>query len=346
MVLLVVIMMKINLSEAMWMDEYMVYRLIENLPEYKTDVNWVYDDRPELLRFSTTLPSHNYSFYATFYNSPYSIHNPLEMYFDWPLVKLTDILAEHHIIRSLDEQRYMDSAEDQIIILRSFMIVIVVATMTLIYLIAYKRVKGYAVFSVVPYLLGRNILYGAFQMQWDVWMMLFLFLTWFWMDYYPESKWKYVFGCMLVNTKMFLGVGLAGLLGFKKWKMFLCIISIIPFFIASYYGSGELWRWFTRTQMLSPYYYDDYTSWVFPTWFTIFKSWNLWFFGALLIPMVVLFKKYFVYCLFYLFSVVYAFLAGVSICHVVTLLYGAAILFPLVVHWMFQKDKKEIQIVS
>ena len=335
---LIALMEIININNPLFMDEYMYYRLVNNLPNYYTNADWIYQDRPELLKLSESLPKHDYNFYAGFYTQPFGMHNPLEPYLCYPVVKLADGLASNGVIRSLDQQRNPVMAEDETIILRSFAILLVTITMIFIYAILYKRIGWYALFTVVPYVVGREVLIGTIQFQWDVWMMLFLFATWFVMDYYPKSKLKYVLGCLLVNTKLFLGLVFLGFPFFKNRKMFWCVFSILPFFIISYFVTHDLFRWYTRSHSLSPLYYQSYTDWVFPTWRLIFASYNLWFFFGLLIPVAFLFKKYPLYCLFYLGSLIYGFFFGMSITHLQTFLYGAALVFPLVMHWMLSKE--------
>lgn len=333
-----------SVHTPIWMDEYYFYRLSQELPEYGTSVDWIYEDKPELLIPSSTLEGRTREYYATIYDTPIYTHTPLPTILVWPLVKLTDNLAEKGIISGLEIDRLSEDpsdastfiVSDQTKILRIIPILLVIASLLLIYFMLKRRLGIYALLTFLPVILLPSVLLmGAHWFYWDAFMVFFFCLTLVLLDKNPKSKWAYLTSCCMVNTKVFIGVLFLIPLILKNKKMGLTVLSLVPFYIITLVVTGEPFFWITHYLGQSGIHQGSYTEWVLPQVWELVVNWRL--LAVFLLSFGCLFytREYPAYVAFYLLSWVYGFGFGLSMCQVSTILYGSGLVCPIVASKVF-----------
>lgn len=333
-----------SIHTPIWMDEYYFYRLSQELPEYGTSVDWIYEDKPELLIPSSTLEGRTREYYSAIYDTPIYTHTPLPTILVWPLVELTDNLAEKGIISGLEIDNLGGdltdastfAVSDQTKILRMVPILLTISSLLLIYFMLKRRLGIYALLAFLPVILLPSVLLmGALWFYWDAFMVLFFLLTLYLLDKNPKSKWAYLTSCCMVNTKMFIGVLFLVPLVLKNKKIALAVFSLVPFYFVTLYVTGDPFFWVTHYLGQTAIHQGSYTEWVLPQIWALVVNWRLLTILLLSIGCIFFIKEYSAYVAFYLLSWVYGFGFGLSMCQVSTILYGSGLVCPLVASKVF-----------
>jgi hypothetical protein len=209
-------------------------------------------------------------------------------------------------------------------------------------------------FFAIPIATGVMMLYGAFLFYWDVFMMFFFALTLYLMEVKPNSKWKYVTACCLVNTKMFLGIAFLFPLFLKAffdglktgwkfplpgWKMALPILSIIPFYAYATYVTGDFLYFWKHYSAQVPLHDFIYTLNSPLDYFLILLNLGMFWFVPMTAPIIFFIKKYPTYVVFWVMSMIYAWATGLGITHTATMIYSGSLVFPLVAYEFKLKDR-------
>ncbi|MBU2118738.1 MAG: hypothetical protein KJ954_14215 [Alphaproteobacteria bacterium] len=356
-------MLGMSLRTPMWMDEYCFYRLSLGLPGYSATSDWFFKDRLATLSPSIDWSKTGFDRDETFklvYDTPVYPHTPLVPILMSPIVKGLNLLADYNIIPHIEDElgytyaatQDMDEflrlrAEVITNVLRAITITTIMVSLYLIYKIMEKKIGKDALFFGLPVAASVMMLYGAFLIYWDVFMMFFFVLTLYMMECKPESKWKYVTACCLVNTKMFLGVAFLFPLfvqqfqndiktGWKwplpGWKMALPILSLIPFYVYSLFIVGDpLFFWNHYTAQI-PLHDFIYTINSFDGYLKLLVNLGVPFYLPMTVPILWYSKKYPAYATFWVMSMVYAWATGLGITHTSTMIYSGALVFPLVAY--------------
>lgn len=348
------IMLGSSLKMPMIIDEYCFYRLAEQFPDYSSTADWFFVDRPSVLSESIDWDKADCEQRPMFdlvYETPIYTHTPLPVMIVAPLVQGLNWLADKGIMPHIeDEPGLIGVSEEEVagskaeiitIILRMIPIFLCGASIWLMYKIMSHKVGINVWIFAIPLSFGIVLIAGSsYLFYWDVFMMFFFVLTLYIMEVKPNSKWKYVTACCLVNTKMFLGIAFLGILVVKaikndwktSWKMMLPTLSIIPFYIATVVVTGEPFYIITH--------YLNQTI-IHNLMYTYFSAWDyvVMLFGQGVIQVVVMtapilwfWKKYPEYALFWIFGIAYAWGTGLGRTHASTFIYTGALTFPLVMY--------------
>lgn len=365
-------MLGMSLRTPMWMDEYCFYRLSLGLPDYAMNADIFFEDRPAMLAPNIDWDSRGIDrdkMFRLVYDTPIYSHTPLAPILMWPVVKGLDILADYEIIPHIEEEtgytyqatkdikEFMKLRAEIITnILRAITITLCCVTLWLIFKIMEKKIgKRGALFFGIPVGACTMMMYGAYLFYWDAFMMFFFVLTLYFMEVKPDSKWKYVTACCLVNTKMFLGIAFlfplfvkAFIEDYKKsgwvwpipgYKMALPILSIIPFYIAIVLVTHDPLSVVTRYLAQVPLHDFIYSLNGWKEWVNILTTLGMQFFVPMTVPIVFYIKKYPEYVIFLAMTLVYAWSTGLGITHVSSMVYSGALVFPLVAHEWRLLDK-------
>lgn len=358
-------MFGMSFRTPMWMDEYVFYRLALAFPEsYSMNADIFFVDRPAMLSPNIDWASRGLdreTMFRMVYDTPVYPHTPLTVIAVSPLVKGLNFLADREVIPHIEEELgYPPGAAKDTVkfqsmraefitnILRTISIFFSMATMYLVYKLLEKKVGKNALLFAVPIAGSIMMLYGAYLFYWDVFMMFFFTLTLYFMEVKPESKWKYVTACCLVNTKMFLGIAFLFplfvkqfIVDYKKsgwiwpipgWKMALPILSLFPFYIYSLTIVGDplyFWHHYSAQVPLHDFIYTLNTTF---DYVMIFVNLGMPFYLLLTTPIILFIRKYPSYVIFWAMSMFYAWATGLGITHTSTMVYSGALVFPLVAH--------------
>jgi hypothetical protein len=310
----------------LWQDEYVFYRITSELPSTATSDTWFWVDNPK-----TTYNSEQWdksidrqTYFARIYNTPIYVHIPLINYMMYPVVKLGNYLADQGIISHIeDNQSHEQNAETMAIGFRIIPLVLFIITMWLVFLILERKVGNYVYLYFAPLLGSSAILSAVPYFYWDIFMWFFMVLTLYLME--RNSKWAYLTACLMVNTKITIGLLLLIPFIIKNRKMVFCALSLIPFYLATVFITHDIFWIFTHLGGTTGAY-----SWVYSFW----DSKYIWvfglpFYGILTLPILFYFKKYPVYASMYLITVIYGWGLGITSTKMVGMLISGTLVFPI-----------------
>lgn len=344
------VMFSMSWHYPMWMDEYVFYRLADSFPDYSMNKSIFFEDRPEML--VPTVEWKGIDKVETFgwvYDTDIYPHTPLMVMLMSPVVKGLNYLADEGIIPHIeDEPGYIGVSPEEIEqnraefatnILRTISILTIAASIWLIFKMFRHKIGTSAYLFAMPIGACLMMLTGAILFYWDVFMMFFFVLTLYLMEVKPNSRWKYITACALVNTKMFIGMMFLVPLvvkalkegGWKpSFKMALPALSILPFYIATVIVTGEPLYVFTHYLAQIPVHNYVYTLNSATDYLRILVTLGMPVFLILTVPILWFWRKYPEYVLFWALSLIYAWGTGLGITHTSTMLYSGALVWPLV----------------
>ncbi len=316
------LMMLFNFQSNEWFDEYVFARLSANLPSYSTSGDWI-NQIPSIVWYADV----GQDVYNLTYNAPIYLHMPLAPAIAYPLVKLT---SDIHFLRILP-------------------ICLSLGSMLLVYLITRRKVGLHAGLGLVPIVFSNVLLNGAMWFYWDTFMVFFFLLTLYIIEINPKSKWQYVVACCLVWTKFLFGIVFLIPLAIKNWKISLCALSIVPFYIITVIGTGDKTYMFTHYWNLVSFYKMNYSQNMLPYFWQIINAWGIIPYVILTGAILLFIKKYPTIVAFYILSIGYGFSLGLGVYQAAIMLYSGALTFPLVVYNIvdYQKGgKRLIEVIS
>ena len=322
--LLVGVMFMLSHHLTFGMDEYMFYRLSNGLPNYSTSSDWIYVDNTSVLSADDPRGDDRIrEVVEGTYNTPIYAHGPLAPALLWPAVKL------------FGNGIHID--EGGIFVLRVIAIGLSTLSFLLIYLIAKKRVGYSALLFAFPVMVGGRMLAGTMWVYWDVFMFFFFALTLYLMERPNTPKWLPVLTtCMMVNTKMFLGVLLVLPLGFKDRRLLLCTLSIIPWWVVSWVVTGDPIFWVRHYWSQVDFHNEIYGIQQLGWWLTVWRM-DLVVYLMLTACSLAFIRKYPTYVTFYLITLLYGFGAGLGMSQISAVLYGGALVFPFMVSGVLRR---------
>jgi hypothetical protein len=352
------IIVKESIHYPMWMDEYVFYRLSLELPKYDSTVDWFYEDRPEVMNWSTDWSSMGFDYdkaLRQIYDTPIYCHTPLVPILMSPIVKGLNFLADHNVLPHIEDQagalfvpsqsdpNYVEDLvnavatqreETMTAILRIIPMILFAISIFLIFKLLFKKVGLNAILFAFPMIIFRAALSGTYLFYWDAFMMFFFVLTLYLMETRPNSKWYYLTACLMINTKMFIPmIFLIPLIikGFtisKKtgWMMFLPAFSILPFYLTSAFVAKDLFYPFTHYLA---------TVWIHNFMYVLVDplhhpDMSFIVFLVMTVPLLFMVKRYPVYAAFMLLALIYGLGTGLGVTHLSTLIYAGALALPLI----------------
>lgn len=348
------IMLGSSVKMPMIIDEYCFYKLADNFPDYSSTPDWFFVDRPSVLSESIDWEATDCEQRPMFdlvYDTSIYTHVPLPVILVTPAVKALNWMADNtplpHIedepglLGRSDEEVAGSRAEIITILLRIISITLCGAAIWLAYKTMRHKVGVNVWVFVLPLAFGLVLISGStYLFYWDVFMMFFFVLTLYLMEVHPNSKWKYLVACCLVNTKMFLGIAFLGILVVKaikdnwrtSWKMMLPALSIIPFYIATVMVTGDPLYIFTHYLNQAPIHNLMYTY--FSAWDYVVLLFGQGVIQVLLItsPILWYWKKYPTYALLWLMIPIYCWGTGLGRTHASAFIYSGILTFPLVMY--------------
>jgi len=345
------IMFSMSWHYPMWMDEYVFYRLASSFPDYSMNKSIFFEDRPSMLEPTIDWGEiDREEIFGLVYDAPIYTHTPLPVILVSPVVKGLNYLADKDIIPHIeDEPGYIGTTPEEMAqnraefmtnILRGISILIVAASMWFIFKMLRHKIGKSAYLFAMPIAGCMTLFTGGMLFYWDVFMMFFFVLTLYLMETKPNSRWKYITACALVNTKIFLGIMFLAPLVLKAlkesdwkagFKMALPALSILPFYIATVVVTGEPLYVFTRYITMMPQTHNFVYSFLSPMdHLIILVNLGLPVFLILTVPIFKYWRKYPEYILFWMLGLVYAWACGLGITHISTMLYTGALIWPLV----------------
>jgi hypothetical protein len=339
----------------MVIDEYEFYRLSSEIPNYSSTANWFIVDRPSTIADIVLPNEQEAKALQVVYDTPIYSHSPLVPILVSPIVKGLNFLADKGIIPHIEAQKgetkgEIVPAETMTQILRIIPIGLFILTLYLIFKIMEKKVGNHAYLMWIPVFAGIGIWQGAMLFYWDDFMMFFLVLTLYLQEMHPNSKWKYVTACCLVNTKMWIGLAFLlpiVILEFRRnwktcWKMMLPALSIIPWWIITSEVTHQplyLWTHYWN-QMYLHNSIDVINS--FSNYFNIFMLQSMPLYVAIFIMLLLKFPKHLEYAVFLLMAMAYEWGNTLSTTYLPSILCSAALAMPLVSYeWnLIERSKK------
>jgi len=310
----------------MWQDEYVFYRITSQLPNLEVTTDWFYVDNPKTLTPSDGFPVDRKELFHIIYDMPIYMHSPLANYISYPIVRVVNLMADNGTLPRIENSNELHVQEPITLILRLVSIVLFCLSMWLIYKLLKRKIGDYAYLYSIPIFVSINLLGGIYNFYWDAFMLFFFVLTLYLME--RKSKWAYLTGCFLVNTKLVIGIALLIPLIIKNKKMAFTLLSLIPFYIATVVVTHDplylIHHLFPQTSQY---------SWMYMFW-TNNIIWHngLILFAILTIPIFYYAKKYPEYIATFVILLFYAFGLGVSLEKISSLLYIGALVFPLFIY--------------
>jgi hypothetical protein len=296
-------------TDPLWQDEYVFYRITQELPNTSTSDTWFWVDNPKTTynseQWDSSIDRHDV--FARIYNTPIYVHSPIWNYIAYPFVKFADWLADKGVIKHIEEdQSKVQSAETMTIGLRIIPIVLFIITMWFVFLILWRKVDWYAYFYFIPMLASSVVLTVVPYFYWDMFMWLLVVLTLYFQE--KNSKWAYLTGCLLVNTKIAIGLLLLIPFIIKNKKMVLCALSLIPFYLATVFVTHDIFWIFTHLGGTTGAY-----SWLYSFWDnSMIRIFGLPFYAICTLPIFYYFKKYPVYCSLLIITIIYGWGLGIT----------------------------------
>ena len=322
----------------MWQDEYVFYRLTSQLPSLAVTKDWFYVDNPKTLVPSSSFPVDREELFRVIYNTPIYSHSPLANYLVWPFVKTVNILAEKGVIPRIEDTQDLNKAETMTVILRIVSMVLFASSMIVVFKLMQLKVRNSAYAYSIPVFMSIGLLLGGYYFYWDTFMWFFFVLSLYLSE--RKSRWAYVIACFLVNTKAVIGMVLLVPLIIQNRKMAYTLLSIVPFYIASAVITGN--PFYTIAHLIPQT--SQYT-WIYRYWTPVMiKNFGLAYYAFLTLPILLFVKKYPVYVATYLISLWYAWGFGIAPDKMVSMLYGGALVFPLIVHEVYERTKGRLRL--
>ncbi len=349
------IMIGSSIRMPMIIDEYCFYKLADNFPDYSSTPDWFFVDRPSVLSQSIDWEATDCEQRPMFdlvYDTPIYTHTPLAVMLVMPAVKGLNWLADRGVMPHIeDEPGLLGRSEEEVgeskaevitVILRMFTIALCSSSIWLMYKTMKHKVGVNVWVFAVPLMFGLVLISGAIYLfYWDVFMMFFFVLTLYLMEVHPDSKWKYVTACCLVNTKLFLGIAFLAPLAIKAWKeggfwagfkMALPAVSIIPFYIATVVVTGEPFYIFTHYLNQTDIHNLMYTYFSVTDYLVMLFGQGIIQVVILTCPILWFWKKYPEYAMFWVMTIAYCWGTGLGRTHASQFIYCGALAFPLVMH--------------
>ena len=297
-------------TDPLWQDEYVFYRITQELPSTSTSDTWFWIDNPKTTYNSEVWDDKKidrHDVFARIYNTPIYVHSPIWNYVCYPIVKTMDYLADKGIISHIEEnQDKKQPAETMTVVFRIIPICLFIVTMWFVFMILWQKVGVYAYYYFIPMLASSAILSCVPYFYWDMFMWLLVVMTIYFQE--RNSKWVYVTGCLLVNTKIAIGLLLLIPFIIKNKKMILCAFSLIPFYLATVFITGDIFWILTHLGGTTGAY-----SWVYSFWDnSLIRILGLPFYAICTLPILFYFKKYPVYCVLLLIAIFYGWGFGIS----------------------------------
>jgi hypothetical protein len=313
----------------LWQDEYTFYRITQELPSTATSDTWFWIDNPK-----TTYNSEQYwpdyvdrhDIFSKIYNTPIYVHSPIWNYAMWPIVKFADWLADKGVVEHIEtDQSRVQSAETMTIGFRIIPIILFMVTMWFVFLILQRKVGNYAYFFSIPLFVSYVILNNVAFFYWDMFMWLLVVLTLYFQE--KNSKWAYLTGCLLVNTKLLIGILLLIPFMIKNKKMVFCILSFVPYWIATGIVTGDIWWLYFHEKATVNYgwlysFLSMDTLWLF----------NLPCYALVTLPIFFYAKKYALYCVLLVITIFYGWGCGISANKMQGMLISGALIFPIIAY--------------
>jgi hypothetical protein len=339
-----IILVMWNFQTPMVTDEYAFYKLSLNFPHYSTTADWFLKDRPSMLANSVNWDNEEQRLQAfrEVYDSVLYPHVPLMPMVFSPIVKGLNWMADKGFIPYIEDEAGLASKDHQQAelitkILRMFSIITFLLSLWLIYDLLYKKVGKNAYFFAVPLAATYQLMLGAYLFYWDVFMMFFFVLTLYLME--RKSKWAYLTACCMVNTKMFIALLFLIPLMVKNWKMVFTGLSIVPWFIVSWFVTGDLFYFFIHYFGVTGSHNFVYQLYTFKDYLLIMVGFGMPFYLIMTLPIMWYVKKYYEYVALLAVTFLYAFGAGLGITHLSTLIYTGCLIFPIVAYEFKLSDK-------
>ena len=309
------------------MDEYMFYRLSDGLPSYSTSPDWIYVDNPSVVLESDPRGAERiHEVVIGTYTTPIYSHGPLVPALMWPAVKLFG--------------DGIQISTNGLSALRAISISLSLLTFYLIYLTLKRRVGHVALLFALPVMLASRTLSGAIWVHWDVFMMFFFALTLYLTESQKGPKWlPFLTACMLVNTKLFLGVAFLIPLVFMDRRLILCTLSLIPWWTVAWVTTGDPIYFIHFYLGQVGFHNEIYTrlAWWLSVWRADFIMYLVATLGSILLV-----RKYPTYILFYMATLTYGFGTGLGMNHLSSLVYGGALAFPLLADKLLKRLNTEV----
>jgi hypothetical protein len=159
-----------------------------------------------------------------------------------------------------------------------------------------------------------------------------------------------VAACCLVNTKMFLGIAfllpifVKAFMGDRKnsWKMLLPVLSILPFYIATVIITKDPMYLITHYYAQIPIHNYVYTLNTLQDYLIIMVQLGMPLWLLMTLPVFRHIKRHLPYVVFYVMTLAYAWGTGLGLTHMTAMVYGGALIFPLVCSdfdWMSRLQK-------
>ncbi len=353
----------------MWMDEYAFYRLASEFPNYSSTADWIIKDRPSLMNASIEWDRDDMIKAMTLtYTNPVFPHTPLMPMLMSPIVKGLNKLADNGVIPHIEDEPGMlpqdpnnsadyinlNQAETITKILRGIPILLFLVSLVLIFKMMYKKVGNKAYFFAIPIAGTVRLLTGIYFFYWDAFMMFFFVLTLYLLEMHPNSKWRFLTACMMINTKIFIPFLFLIPLAVKDKKMIWAGFSIVPFWLYTGYATGDLWYLF-RHYIDGAYIHNWVYSLYSPTDFLLLLySLGIPLMLLMTVPLFKYWKKYKVYIATWIVGMLYAWGAGLGMTQISSSIYLGALIFPLVVYefhiaeklsrWISPKKKVAVEV--
>jgi len=323
-------------TQPMWQDEYVFYRITQELPNTSTSDTWFWVDNPKTTYNSEAWDDSidRHDVFSRIYNTPIYVHSSIWNYVVWPFVKIGDWLADRGVIKHIEDDQSKDQKAETITIgLRIIPVILFIITMWFAFLIMWKKVGYYAYFYFIPTLASCILLYNVPYFYWDMFMWLLVVLTLYFQE--KNSKWAYVTGCLLVNTKLAIGILLLIPFVIKNRKMIFCVLSLIPFYLATIFVTHDMFWLLTHEGGTTGAY-----SWLYSFWdISFIRIFGLPFYALATLPIFYYFKKYPVYCLLLLITIGYGWGFGIAPTKMVGMLISGALVFPLIAYELKLKER-------
>jgi len=286
--------------------------------------------------------------FSIVYDTPIYTHTPLTVMLVSPLVKGLNYLADSEVIPHIEEEPgYTGTTKAEIAslktetmtrILRLIPMGLFAVALWLIFRMMRYKIGNNAYLFTLPVAVSVMMLIGNYLFYWDAFMMFFFVLTLYLMEMKPNSKWKYVTACALVNTKIFLGVLFLLPLVIKAvvsdrrngWVMILPALSLLPFYLATIAVTGDPFYILTHYLNQTATHNFVYTLWAWPEGLMLITMLGTPFFLVMTAPILRYFKKYPEYATYWIVTMMYAWGTGLGITHASSMVYAGALTFPLV----------------
>jgi len=309
---LLAITITLSFSRPIYMDEYFFWRLSKEFPNYDADPDWMWE-HPDVAKAveNTPLEWRTPESFAKSWEGPIRTHPPAPNILMYPFANMTENI---HCLRIIST-------------------IIFGTIMCTVYLLLRRKIGRLAMLCVIPAYMSYGLLGGVIWFYREIFMHLFFFLTLYLLETKPKSKLPYLTAVLMVNTKTLLGIIFLFPLMFLKKRIGLAALSFIPYYLWTCLVTNDplyLYNHWVGQSALAKLHFE---TWVLPNMLALLTSWNLFPFVPITLGCLFLAKKYPTYTSFYILSL-YGFLWGWIIYQTSAILYSAALILPLLAHWL------------